>query len=146
MQVVAIIGRVAVDVLPFNRTPEPFDEGIVGGAAPAVAADAAAGGEQGLLVGQTRELAALVGIEDVRGRGDAQGIGQSLEAEAHIERVGELPTEHIVRVPVEHGGQIKEAFGHGHAGNVGAPDLVGGRRRPVPQQVGIGRNALPRHA
>ena len=144
MQVVAIVGGVEVNVLPFDRAPEAFDEGVVGGPSPAVAADAAASGQQGLLVGQARKLAALVGVEDVRGRGHAQGIGQGSQAKAYVERVGELPAEHVARVPVEHGGQVKKAFGHRHVGNVGAPDLVGSRRGPVAQQVRIGRNALVR--
>ena len=42
---------IEVDVLPFDGAPKAFDEGIVGGAAPAIAADAAAGDQQGLLIG-----------------------------------------------------------------------------------------------
>ncbi len=71
MQVVAIIGRAEVDVPSFNRAPEPFDEGIVGRAAPATAADAVASGQQRLFVGQTCDWTALVGVKDVRGRGHA---------------------------------------------------------------------------
>lgn len=104
VQVVAVVGRVEVDMLPFDSAPETLDESIVGGAAPAVAADTAARGQQGLLVSQARKLAALVGVEDMRSRGHAQGIGQGLQAKAHVERVGELPAQHIARVPVEHGG------------------------------------------
>ena len=46
-------------MFPFDRAPESFDEGIVGGASSAIAADAAAGGQQGLFVGEAGELAAL---------------------------------------------------------------------------------------
>ena len=43
MQVPAVVGRVEVDMLPFDRTPEALDEGVVGGAALlAIAADSAA--------------------------------------------------------------------------------------------------------
>ena len=70
---VAVVGGVEVDVLPLDRAPEARDEGIVGGAAPAVAVDAPAGDEQGLLIGEAGELAALVRIEDVRGWGVDQG-------------------------------------------------------------------------
>jgi hypothetical protein len=45
MEVVAIVGKVEVNVLPFNRAPEALDEGVVGGPPPAVAADTAAGGQ-----------------------------------------------------------------------------------------------------
>ena len=54
-------------------------------ARPRPATDAAAGAEQGLFVGQGGKLAALVGVEDMRCRRHAQGIGQRLEAEAHVE-------------------------------------------------------------
>ena len=127
MQVPAVIGRVKVDVFPFDRAPESFDEGIVGRAAPAIAADAAAGGQQGLLVGEAGELAALVGIEDVRGRGVAQRVGQSLQAKAEVECVGELPAGHIARGPIHYSSQIQEAFGNGHVSDVGASALVLGR-------------------
>ena len=76
----AVVGRVKVNVLPFDGAPEALDEGVIGGAAPAVAADTAAGGEQGLLVSEAGKLAALVGIEDVRGRSVAQGRVQGLQA------------------------------------------------------------------
>ena len=73
MQMVAVVGRVEVEVLPLYRAPEARVKGIVGGAAPAVAVDAAAGDEQGLLISEAGELAALVRIEDVRGWGVVQG-------------------------------------------------------------------------
>ena len=139
----AVVGRVEVDVLPFDRISEALDEGVIGGAVPAIAADAAADGEQGLLVSEAGKLGSLVGIEEVGGRGAAQGRVEGLQAKADVERVRELPAEHIARVPVEHGGQIQKALGHGHVGNVDAPDLIRGGCRPVAQQVGIARDALP---
>ena len=110
----AVVGRVEVGVLPFDRISEALDEGVIGGAVPAIAADAAADGEQGLLVSEAGKLGSLVGIEEVGGRGAALGGVEGLQAKADVERVGELPTEHIVRVPIEYGGQIQEALGHGH--------------------------------
>ena len=59
----AVVGWIEVDVLPFDRMPEALDEGVIGGAAPAVTADAAADGEQGLLVSEAGKLDSLVGIE-----------------------------------------------------------------------------------
>jgi hypothetical protein len=81
-------GGVGINVLPFNGAPQAFDEAVVGGTTPAVAADAIVGGQQGLLIGQTRKLPALVGVEDARGWGHAQGIGQGQQEKAHVKRVG----------------------------------------------------------
>ena len=117
---VAVVGGVEVDMLPFDGAPEALDEGVISSAAPAVAADAAAGGQQGLLVSQGGKLAALVGVEDVRSRSHPQGIGQGQQAKTHVERVGKLPVEHVARVPIEHGGQVEEALGHGHIRDVRA--------------------------
>ena len=66
---VAVVGGVEVDVLPLHRAPEAHDEGIVGGAAPAVVVDAVAGDEWGLLRSEAGKLAVLVGIEDIWGLG-----------------------------------------------------------------------------
>ena len=45
-------------MFPFDRAPESFDEGIVGGASSSTAADSAAGGQQRLFIGEAGELAA----------------------------------------------------------------------------------------
>ena len=82
----------------------------------------------------------------MRSRGDAQGLVEGQQAEAHVEGIGELPAEDVARVPVEYGGQVKEALGHRHVGDVRAPDLVGGGSRAVPEQVGIGGNVLTGNA
>ena len=66
--VLVVGGGVEVDAFPFDRAPLAFDEGIVGGPAPPVAADATAGLQQGLLKKLAGKLAALVGVEDERGR------------------------------------------------------------------------------
>lgn len=105
-ELAAVLGGVEVGALPFNRAPEPLSEVVVGGAAAPVAADLTAGRQQCLLEGGTGELAALVGVEDVRGRLLAQCLGQRQQTKAHIERVGHIPTEHIARVSVRHGYQI----------------------------------------
>ena len=53
-------------MFPFDRAPEAFDEGVVGGPATPVAADAAVGLQQCLFVGEAGKLTALVGIENMR--------------------------------------------------------------------------------
>ena len=56
-------------MLPLDGAPEAFDEGVIGGAAAPIAADATAGGQQGLLESGARKLAALVGVKNIRCRG-----------------------------------------------------------------------------
>ena len=80
----AIVSRIKVNVLPFDCAPEALDEGIVGRAAPPVAADAAASVQQGLLKGGAGKLATLVGVKNVGSRGLAQGSSQCLQAKTGV--------------------------------------------------------------
>ena len=74
MQVVAVSGRAEVNLSPLDLVPEAFDKATVGCAAPSVATDATAGGQQSLLKSQARKLTTLAKIEDVRSRGHAQSL------------------------------------------------------------------------
>jgi hypothetical protein len=49
--VVAIVGRVGVDVLPLDGAPEALNKRVVGSPTPTIVADAAARVQQGLLIG-----------------------------------------------------------------------------------------------
>ena len=88
MRLVAVLRKVEGDVLPLDHAPEPFDEGVVGGAAPAVAADAAAGGQQGLLVGQIGKLAALSELKRYAAGARCRASARAMLAKAHVERIG----------------------------------------------------------
>jgi len=74
-----------------------------------------------------------------------QGRVESRQAEAHIQRVRQFPTEHVAGMPIEDGDQVEEALGHGDVGNVGAPYFIRGGGRPVSKQVRIARDTLPRY-
>jgi hypothetical protein len=78
VQLVAIVSKIKVNVLPFDRAPEALDEDIVGNAAPTVAANAAAHGQQGLLKSEARKLAALVRVKNVSCGCPVQGDGKCL--------------------------------------------------------------------
>src|SRR5690606_39686116 len=67
-QLVPIHWAVAIDALLLDAPPEPFDEGIVGGTALSVHAHFDALLEQSIGEQVTGVLAALVGVEDPRGR------------------------------------------------------------------------------
>ena len=61
----AVVG-VKVDLLVFDRFPDALDEDIVAPSALAIHADGDIAGRQSAREGLTRELAALVGVENLR--------------------------------------------------------------------------------
>ena len=81
------------------------------------------------------ELAALVGVEDLRPPEPRQGLLQSLNAELHVHGVRYPPGQHLARRPVHHRDQVEKAAPHRQVGDVGAPDLVRPIDRQIPQQI-----------
>lgn len=125
-----------VDVLLLDTAPEPFDEHVVEGPASAIHRDANAGSFHAGGKPTGGELHPLIGIEDLRSA-PLQGRLQRLQAKPAIERVRELPREHIPAVPVDDGHQIHEPVRHRHIRDIGAPHLAGTLHFHVPKQVGI---------
>ena len=81
------------------------------------------------------ELAALVGIEDVRPPIAAQRLSQGVDAEIGIQGVRHLPGKHLAQVPVDNGDEIHESPGHRNVGHIGRPNLVGVINRQAIEQV-----------
>jgi len=117
-------GKVAgIDQFVLERTPQPFDENIVEGAATAIHAD-----QDATLLERGQELAGgelrtLIGIPDF-GLAEAERALERGQAEASLHSVGEFPTEHETTEPIHDGDQIQEASRHSDGGNIGAPDLI----------------------
>ena len=82
------------------------------------------------------ELAALVGIENLRLAVAGDRFLYRFDAEVGRERVRQAPAEHPSRGPIEHREQIDEAALHRDVGDVGRPNVVGPGDRRVAQQVG----------
>src|SRR3954454_15976264 len=124
----------------FDGSPESLHEHIVAPCAPAIHADSDGLVDQ--LAGEcgTGELAALVGIEDLRLAMASQGLLDRLDAELHRDR--QPPGQNPPAEPVDDGGEIDKTARHGNVGQIHGPDLVGARDRQIAQQVRI--NLVPR--
>ena len=127
---------VEIDVLIFDATLQAFAEYVVEGAAAAVHADLDVGCRQAGGEGIGRELCALVDVENL-GAPLAERFVQGIKAEDAVQRVGELPREHVAAVPVDDSDPVHEAPQHRHVGDVSAPDLVDMRNRQVTQEIRI---------
>ena len=112
-----------IDALVFERAPQAFDEDIVHPAPPAIHADADLSVPQHRGEGKAGELAALVGVEGVRGAEARQRFLQCHHAEADVHRVGQPPRQHFPRRPVHDRHQVQETAPHRDVGDVGAPDI-----------------------
>ena len=131
-------GRVLLDIEVFilDRPPEPLDENVIQCTSSTIHADTYSGLFQAAGKGCCGELNTLVCVED-RWLSPAQSLLQRVETEATIQCVGELPGQNIAAVPVNDGNEIHEAFGHGHIGDIGAPDLIGTSNGQIAQQIWI---------
>ena len=89
-----------IDGLVFERTPQPLDKDVVQAPAPAVHRDLDAGGLQVPGEGAARELAALVGVEDLRRAMAGQRVVEGFDAEARVEGVRQPPGQHMPACPV----------------------------------------------
>jgi len=128
-----------VDFLVFAAAPQAFDKDVVQASAFAIHRQFYARGQQGLGKLRAGELAALVGIEDLR---DAV-LGHRPLDRTHTERgvqgVGQFPRQHAAAVPVEHRTQVKETAAHRNGGDVGGPNLIGEIHAQMPQQIRVNR-------
>jgi hypothetical protein len=116
---------VEINVLVLDALPDPLDEDVVDPAALAVHADHDVVGLEYAGEFGAGELAALVGVEDLRPAvlGDRLFQGLDAEVRAHADR--HPMRQHPAGCPVDDGDQIDEAPAHGDIGNVGRPVLVG---------------------
>ena len=77
-----------VDALIFQRAPQPFDEDVVEEPAAPVHRDPHPGLFQAMRPRPRRELAALIGVEDLGRAIPAQRLIQRIDAELYINGVG----------------------------------------------------------
>ena len=84
------VGKVVqIDSLVFKRAPQPLDEDVVPATAPAVHRDSDTGRLQGVAPGEGEagELAALIGIENLRLAMASQRLIECLDAKARVQGV-----------------------------------------------------------
>src|SRR5206468_1482165 len=118
----AVVGP-QIDLLVFDAAPQAFDEYVVAPGALAVHADCDAVVGEHAGEGRAGELAALIGVEDVRLAVTSQRILQRLDAEYRLHRDRQPPRQHATAEPIEHDGQIHEATCHRDVGDVHRPHL-----------------------
>lgn len=102
-----------IDLLVFDRPPEPLDEHVVAPCALAVHADGDLVLLQQIGEGHTGELAALIRVEDLGLAVFGQSLLDSLDAECRVHGDREPPGQNLAAEPVDHGCEIDEAARHG---------------------------------
>src|SRR3954447_19276589 len=115
--------RMEVYTFVFQAAPQPLDEHIIHPAPPPVHGNTHTRLPQNAGKPWRGELAALVGVEDLRVAEPLQSLLQRLDAEVRVHRVRDLPGQHLARGPVHHRNQIQKAPPHWYIRDVSTPDL-----------------------
>ena len=123
-QFVAAVGGVQIDVIVFDRAPEPLDEHVVDRSSDPVHRDGDPGVEQHLHEGVRGELRPLIGVEDLRRAVEGEGLFEGGHAEVTGHGVGEAPGEDLATVPVHDRHEVEETFFERYVSDIGAPNLV----------------------
>ena len=110
---------------------------VVHATAPAVHRDSDTGRRQAPGEGEAGELAALIGIENLRLAMASQRLIESLDAKARVQGVRQPPSQHMPTRPIHDRHQVKEASAHRDIGDVGAPDLIGPVDRHALEQIRV---------
>lgn len=134
--------RVHRDLLVFDALPPSLDEHVVPPTDFSIHADL------DTVVGQqprqrlARELAPLIGVEDIGTAILRDGLSYGLKAEVRRERIGQPPRQHPATRPVQDGEEIHEAALHGNIRDICRPDVIGTTDREIAEEIridGVGR-------
>jgi len=129
---------VQVNALVFQGAPEPLDHDVVHPAPFAIHRNADIGV---LLEGGnefvTGELAALIGVEDLRLTIKLQDLFQGGNPEIGILGIGQPAGQHFTGGPVHDRHQVEKAAPHRDVGHIGTPDLIGRVDSQPSQQIRI---------
>ena len=137
----AVIG---FEVNPFvlHAAPETFNKDVVAPGAAPVHRQLAAFGEHRVGEFGGRELAALIGVDDLGRAVAGEGLLDDLSGVTGLQRDGYLVREHAAAGDIHHGGEVDEAARHRNVGRIQRPHLVRvGDGQPA-QQIRI--NLVPR--
>jgi len=83
----------------------------------------------------TRELTALIGVENLRCTVFAKRLGERGQAKTGLQRIRQTPREHLAAVAVDHRDQIGKTVLQTNVGDIGGPDLVGAADEKASQQI-----------
>ena len=119
----AVVGM-QIHLFVFDTPPEPFDEYVITPAALAIHADGDVVLRQEARELLARELAALVGVEDVRRTVAVNRFAHGVHAEVGRERVGQTPRQHPATGPVQDREQVHKAALHRNIREISRPDTV----------------------
>ena len=120
----AIAVGTQVDLLVLECPPQPFNKDVVVTALSARPADLDLLSLQPGHKVSRGELAALVGMEDLRPAATAEGHLQGLQAELRVKAVGELPAEHMPGMEIHDPHQVEKTFLQRDVGDVSCPHLI----------------------
>ena len=124
------------DLFVFDRAPQALLEHIVPLGTAAVHADRDLLALEDRGGADTRELTALVGIEDVGLAEARQRFLQGFDAKVRLQRDRQPPAQHPAAEPVDDGDRAGEPASHRDVGDVGCPDVVGPRNCQLAEQIG----------
>jgi len=114
---------VQINLFVFDASPEPFNEDVVQCAAATVHADLDLALFENSCKSIARELRALISVEDLWAT-QLKGSIERAQAKVVLHRRGNLPTEHIARVPINDRDQVDEAGMQTNLCDIRAPDLI----------------------
>ena len=120
----AVIAGAQIDPFVFHRPPQSLDEDVVMTTSASVHADLDTMRLQHIREFRAGELAALIGVEDLRCAVAGQRLCQRRRAQVRGQRIRQAPSQHLARRPVQDGAQIQEPVVHQDVGDIGGPDVV----------------------
>jgi len=127
---------IQIDLLVFNRTPEPLNEDVIEGPAASVHADADAMVFKSSDKCITHVLHTLIAIEYLR-TCSLQGRFQHVHAEVRVKSDRQRPCNDIPAEPVHDRGEIYEAMPKQDVRDVRTPYLVRTSNRQMTEQIRV---------
>jgi len=131
--------RMKIDLFRLETPPEPVDKDVGAPASSPIHTDLNPVVVQQSREFLARELAPLIGVEDLRAAILRNGLSHGAEAEVCRQRIGEPPGQDLATGPVHDGEEILKASPHGNISDIGRPDVIGATDRAIAEEIGIDR-------
>lgn len=131
------LGFMEIDVLILEGPPESLHDDVVHGSTLAIPADGDTFGFQNSSEDIARELAALVGIENLGTTPFPYGLEKGVHAELRVQSVRHSIGQDFTAMPIQNGHQVDESPAQRDVGDIGAPNLVGTKNGQIPESIGV---------